>query len=361
MTIPGAQFGGTLGPGHQARNMVTGATSYAMATLNAGFAARFIALKSGVDIVGVKIGWGSITAPGTVKLQIETIDATTGKPTGTLYDAHATISFSPVTGIQTYTFAVAPATNLTAGTAYAVTLLTTIAGTTHTLRAYPSQNNRLSAYPVVVLTTATGQTPSSYAEVTGVVPICSLVLSDGTEDSMGMCPFNTSTSNLTYSTLAKACKVTIANPQVVAGVELNGVANAGTPAGDLRVRIFNSDNNVISGTTVTVDKDYLIGIGTTARCIQFLFPTAVTLPAGTYRIVFDSQGSVNSSNCYDIRSVVFLSSNAVPANFKLSTTSDVTATPITWTDNTTDLMPVFLILDSFGASGGSSGPWGMIR
>ena len=114
---------------------ISAISNYAMAALNAGFCARFPALNT-KDIKSIRLYWGTVTAAGVVEARIETIDTATGKPTGSLYDAAATKSFTPTAGAQTVTFDTLPTTGLTEGTYYALVLLTTTGGTAMTLRSH---------------------------------------------------------------------------------------------------------------------------------------------------------------------------------------------------------------------------------
>ena len=94
MPAPGAQFGSMVGVNSVLAILASsGATTYAMAALNTGFCVRFTATSTN-DIKSARIFWSSVSAPGTngITLRIETIDKATGNPSGTLYDANATIT-----------------------------------------------------------------------------------------------------------------------------------------------------------------------------------------------------------------------------------------------------------------------------
>ncbi|MBI5235574.1 MAG: hypothetical protein HY886_04925 [Deltaproteobacteria bacterium] len=331
----------TLGP------VVVASTTYAMAALNTGWCARFKANDT-LDVKSVKLRWSSVSAAGTVQLRIETIDATTGKPSGTLYDANAVISFTPVAGVQTYTFATLPTTGLTIGNEYAIVLLTTVAGTTQTLQSSATGTNYASL-PVILLTAANGTTRTNFAEVTDTIPIAGIVWEDNSENPSGLCPFHTQNDTAIYTTNAGAVKMVLPAQVKIAGV-FAWQRKSGTPAGDLRVRVFDSSNNVVANTTVTVDKDSLLTQFTSSRRVQFLFPAVVTLAAGTYRIVWDSASSANSSNCWTIRTATFFSSAGVPSASRLSTCPDV-GTPV-WTDSTTDMAAGGFLLDDIVAGTG---------
>ena len=232
-------------------------------------------------------------------------------------------------------------------------LLTVVAGTTQTLYAH-STITGLASYPDLVLTAVDGTTRTNFAEVSGSSPYCSLVDENDSEIPGAFLPFYTYTIPTAhfYSTTNYVAQKFIINTSInIAGVSAI-LIRTGTPAGDVRVRIFDSSNNVISGTTLTIDKDSLTGVN--AKSIVVLFPSVVTLTSGTYRIVFDSSGSANSSNAFGLRLNTFLNSAAVNP-WRPSTSSDA----ITWTDSTTEQTGVWLLLDDF-VSGGAGGVCSLI-
>lgn len=352
MAVPGAAYGTQFGP---ILGQTTGlavnqgvATTVALAALNAGWCARFIATST-KDIKSVKVNWSSVSAPGQVTVRIETIDATTGQPSGTLYDASAVMTGqTPTAGWQTFTFASLPTTGLTIGAEYGLVIETTTSGTTQTIRSSVTSNQRESNYPTLVLTSADATT---YTAVNYSTPICSFIMEDDTEDPMGCCPIATVTANDIHGTNATAAKVVVPVTMSLAGIRVLLLKN-GTPAGDIRVRIFNSGDSVVSNTTVTVDKDSV-----TTGVLGMLFPLDAlpSLAAGTYRIVFDSASSANASNCWRIHSLNAVTAASIASGFTLSTTADVTATPPTWTDTTTATVPVWMIVDSLSGGGGGAG------
>ena len=310
----------------------SGPNNYDMKGLNAGWCARFMAL-SAADIKSVRLYWSSVTiGTGTMTLRIETIDATTGKPTGTLYDSHAVIaSIVPAAGIQTYTFGTLPIAGMVAGTEYALVLLTTAAFTACLL-----SSQQTAALPACVLTAADGTTRSNFAEVSNAFPVVSFVLEDDSSDSLNCWPFATYTSVGIYATTAQAAKITLSQAIKVAGISAY-MTKTGTPAGDLRVRVMDSANNVIANTTITVDKD---SNTQSTNFRRFYFPAIATLPPGVYRIVFDAAGSASSSNCVQLRTgTPFAAALTAAMAWIWSTTADVTANPIVWSDDATGVIP----------------------
>ena len=348
MAVPGALYGAKIGPDKRLAAVVDGFSTFAMAGLNSGWCARFVATQA-KDIKSVKVHFATVTAAGTIEARIETIDGTTGKPSGTLYDAAATKSFTPVAGWQTVTFDVLPTTNMTAGTMYGLVLLTTTGGTAHTINSTVSDGDNGTSLPCAALTAADGTTRSNFAVASGShSPIASLILDDDTEDPMGLIPYAASTNHNTVTTAGVAMKVVTVGTMLVAGVEFR-LQKVGTPAGDLRIRIFDSGNSTVANSTYTLDKDVPIS----ARNHSCLFAGLVSLAAGTYRVVFDSASSVDSSNCWRLSSSTPVTTAVAPSSYIISTCPDV-GTPV-WTDSATaNQPPVRLIIDSITASSGGA-------
>lgn len=357
MPVPGALYGSRIG-GDSAVDYVVlngGATTYAMAALNTGWCARFMATQN-KDVYSIKLNYSAVTlGTGIQNIRIETIDTATGKPTGTLYDANATLltaGLTPVVGWNTFTFAVVPTTKLTVGTEYAIVVLTTVIGTTMTLRSHAA-SALITRYPIAVLTAADGTTRSNFAEVASSLPLASLLLDDGTEDPMGLFPYATLTSNNIFGTAGVALKITTAGTALMAGAEFM-ITKVGTPAGDLRVRVFDSADAPVTNSSVTIDKDSLLTNASLKRSVA-QFGGLASLVAGAYRVVFDSASSANASNCWRISSMPPVTTTVAPADMVLSTCPAV-GTPV-WTDSATaDQVPVRLWLDSLtaGAGGGAS-------
>lgn len=355
--MAGALFGSQIGPAITLRQCVNngGLVSYVMAANAAGWAARFVA-NSTKDIKSVIINWSSVSSPSTVTLTIETLDAN-GKPTGTLYDANATKTFTPVAGNQTVTFDVLPTTGLVAGTGYAVVMVTQSAGTTQTLSS--SINSGLvSNYPAVVLTTSTAGTRSSFVEVSSSTPNLGFIMEDDVyERSLFATVSNTSATNKVYSTNIAACKFIIKKTILINGVFFIPTYT-GTPTGDLNISIRDTSNNTITGTSVDFTEVHINSAN--MKNIYAKFQSIVTLPPGTYYFVLYSSGST-SSNCYGLRSFQLLNSNFAASNFLLA--SNTVNTTVGITDSTMYQAPVWLSVDDILATDPVSSPilGGLVR
>lgn len=320
---------------------------YAMAALNAGWCARFQA-KNTKDIKTIRLRWSSASTPaGRITLRIET-DAS-GKPSGTLYDANAVITeIEPVAGTQDYTFGTLPTTGLVVGDTYHIVLLTTTAGTTQTLVSY-STSQQPSNCPSILLTAADGTTRTNFAEVANTTPIIEVIVEDDTIEELGFCCVYTGTTFNIYGTRAAGGVFTTNADLSLAGFKVHNFGQIGATAsrGDLRGRILDLSNNLITGCSVTVSR---YSVATAALCI-FVFPAIVTLPAGNYRMVVDCNGGGDASNCFTMRAGTFLSSLGAPAHPRFTTSTDGT----TFSDSTTANFVGSLLGDDLVAGGGGGG------
>lgn len=326
-----------------------GVTTYAMATLNVGWCARFTA-RDTRDIKTCYANFSASASPGVVTCRIETIDAATGKPSGTLYDANATKAITPAAGWNAFTFDTLPTTGLVAGTEYAIVLLTTTGGTTQTLRAYNVSDTSIPAYPGVVLTAADGTTRSNFAEVANAVAYGSIVFEDDSEESIGMYGGPVRGSDTIYGTKAVGGKFTSVSTIMAAGVDVFFVPKTGSP-GDTRFRLLDSSNNVLAARTV--DKDSLANLNNRSAFVPFNAP--VSLAAGTYRVIMDQNGAGDASNCWTLYRATHRSSATVVSGMIATSTADYTASPPTWTDLATDEPAIALVIDDITVSGGAVG------
>ena len=353
MSAPGALFRSTIGCdallAFQAAS--SGVVTFAMAPLNSQVQFRFIATDTR-DVYYVWINWATISSPGQITVRVETVDTTSGKATGTLYDSNAVITgVTPTAGWQQITFSTPPSTGLTPGTAFAVVILTTTGGTTMTLRGC------LAAFggPNAALFVSADATRADAVESAGSFPILTLGLSEHTTTTeetpnlLGAAVVTTfSTIYGTTSPCAFGAKFIVpANETWNVAAAWLQIGRSGTPAGDLRCRILDTTtpDGVIATATAPVND--LLSVNAHRACIQFA--SLVTLAAGTYRIVWDSASSVNSSNCYTAKYFPHRTSALCSSGFFL--TSGTTGN---WTDDNTSLPFCGLWLQNVAPPGGTT-------
>jgi hypothetical protein len=332
----------------------------AMAPLNTGWCARTLA-EDTRDIKGVWINWGTVTNPITngVQLRAETIDTATGKPTGTLYDANASVSFTPTAGWQNINFAVLPTTGRTVGSMYGLVLLTTgtPASTTLTLNSHVA-NVSGQALPATILTAADGTTRSNFAEGATSTAVGFIVYEDNSIEPMMLSGQGPGVVKSIFGTARWGAKMTHVGDMTIRGVWWTfGASTAGTPS-DLLIKIRNAAGTLIAGFPVTVDKD-----GTTATGVNIyrrgyvpVAPVTLLASAGPHYIYMQQTDTASTVGNRHSLLAFTVPTNAYP-NWVSVTTTDDTTSPSTWTLDTAEMVSIGVRLDDVPAQnvGGGGG------
>lgn len=332
----------------------SGNTVINIQALNAGVAFRFRAFST-ADIKTVNVAFAALTSDFRCKAEIWTIDAATGKPAA-IYDANATFtktSALTANALNQFTFATTPTTALVVGDEYAIVIITTTAGasTACNLCLSPGGSFSITADTINYLTTTDAGTTWTYV-TSPIANVCSYIDENGVEYSTGMHPFiNAYASAYIQTTNIVASKVVINTTVVVRGV-FAVLSKAGTPAGDLRCRIVDTNNTLVTNADITLDVDSLVNSGGGAnRRILCPFTSLVTLVPGTYRVIFSSPNSANTSNCWIVRVLTPFtvdSYNYAQCLYSYGTSDGADAIPTSWTDSATyQCVGVQLLVDSF--------------
>jgi hypothetical protein len=350
---------------HEMNHAASGVTTFAMAALNTGFCVRHQA-RDTLDYKAITIYWNSVSSPGVVTLRIETIDPATGKPSLTLYDAAATKTFTPVAGLQTITFDTLPTAGRTVGASYAILLLTTTGGTIQTLRAYHG-TNIMQQGAELALTAADGTTRTNFADVAQSWPMMSMTYEDNSIEARPFSPGVALTGAVTGNA-AFGGHVYLPAGFRICGAEFPMMASA-APNSNLKISLLDCSKEpcAIGATgyvvaSCTLDKDSLTTYNypSSPRGMIALFDAEYTVAAsGLFRIIVeksDHAGTVTISTY----SISYWTADHAPQYWLKCGTSDITASPITWTDTTTDLACVGLLVSNFEApaSGGGGSVFG---
>lgn len=325
------------------------AATFGMNTVNNAVSLRFVAQDTR-DVKSVWLNWSAVTTAGTVSVRIETDDGT-GKPSGTLYDANASVSITPSLGWQNCAFAVTPSTGLVAGNLYHVVVITTATQTGVSLRTNWAPTN--GGYPANALTATDGSVRTNFAETAISVPVGTVVFSDNSEEYPDFAPFAGSSNFQVYGTRAWGTKLVVPTGVTlsVLGGMIEGALKNGTPA-SLRLRIFDTGNSLVTGASATAPAVALTTAASTRR-IFARFASAVSLAAGTYRAVWDQVGNATASgNNWQCYSASHRTSALCPSYLNLTTTTDITVGSPVWTDTNTDVPLMGLMLNDASASGG---------
>ena len=113
--------------------------------------------------------------------------------------------------------------------------------------------------------------------LTNGMPLMTLGMSDAVEETVGCFPFATQTQQTIFGNAGHAAKISVPPGMTftVVGIDINPLRKIGTPAGDLRVRIFDSADALVTNASVTVDKDHLLT--TTTDVVFILVPVTWSL------------------------------------------------------------------------------------
>lgn len=355
----GNAHGALLGYDFWAVNLLASTTPTAAAnnleTAAAGWAVRFTA-RDARDIKSVYVRWAATTAiTGTVTARIEIVDPTTGKPSGTPYDANATKTFTPdgsgTGGWQNVAFATLPTTGLTPNTEYCLVLLNATSGTgTATL----SSHYAAGVLPTVVLQSATAGTRSSFAETAGSMPITTLVMEDDEEVRWAGSPFVVATTRQAFAANAIGAKFVVPSG-VVYNVDrffIPVMLRVGTPADDLKFAIYDASGTLVAGSSRTVSKNSLAALS--GNNFSAAYDTPLALPAGTYRaVIWQAFLGGTSSNYYGFRSGTPRSASLLSTSGTYTSSANISAGTPTFTD-AAEISNLKLMLDSVSTPAGGS-------
>jgi hypothetical protein len=343
-----AQFGGA-----------GGLQDFGMNAVNNCVAWRFVARNTKIP-AGVRLRFRTVTSGCTFTVRIETPDSSSpSKPSGTLYDPNAVSTGNVASNSgnlsgMLITFPTAPTTPLVVGARYFVVVIVTAAGTGCNLSYAETNNLPMARLPYASLTASDGSVRTNLTEVPNAMPHFALRYTDGTEDQteLGAYGFGGNTATTGGATVNQAIygNIVYGNeftvPYGVAWRVVGAVGafgRNGTPADDLRVRILDMANTPVPGATST----YTVADSTnlSGRLHWSQFQEDTWLFPGTYRLVADSPGSVNSSNCFTVLTVGFFTEELTPAQFRQVSTTDISASPPVWTKETRFICNMALVVD----------------
>lgn len=279
---------------------------------------------------------GTVTTAQTLRAGLQTVDATTGFPTGTAYGGM-------VAGTQA-----APATN----TLYEVTLGTSATATRGDKIAMVVEFDATAGNLQIATQGCTRDLSTGFPYNClyttawakqgdgNCVPIVGVRYSDGTYEFVGSFLASVVTSTTFNSGSAAdeiGNKITLND-----AVRTNGFWWIGTASGDFDAVLYDAANNVVA--SVSVDKDLQRANGT-ASLFNLPWTAAAELPIGTYRLVIKPTTTTNVSLVeYTVLNNAMLDSNPGGSDMVKTTRVDAGA----WTDTTTAQVAFLgLLIDQF--------------
>ena len=308
------------------------------------------------NLVSIMFSTRTVTTSQSIDMRLETVDATNGNPSGTLYHANATASVASPTSNTVYEPAFT-AFAVTAGDMVAAVIqFTSTAGNLQIHAHNQFFNSVRIPYGVYNLT-------GSYAKDTSVAMNILLKYDDGLYYEVGVLPplanlgsAVTVAYNSGSTTNERGIKFQVPAPVRVCGAWLNAY---GATGGTYDVVLYDSDGSTVV-TSVSFDGDIQAG-SNGAGYIYVRFNTTKVLTINTYyRLTLKPTNTTNVTLTeYTFSSTAHMDAVSGGSNFHRTV-----KTSGSWVDTTTVRSWIGLVVDQFdngAGGGGSSGPWGMIR
>jgi hypothetical protein len=330
----------------------SGAPTFALSSnlAVAGYkAANIMEVSKAGDISKIRIRTGTLAnASNIYTVSVQTVDLTTGNPSGTLWSANT--QKTGVTGFaanSSYTITLDAVATVAAGDLIAIVIeITTFAGN-NTMTLGTSDNGVGDTYIPAVLNFTTIWARGSATCGFGVE------YSDGSfADGPFMYPLAAiNTISLTTSSTPRMIgnKVNIPITSRCVGVWAYADADA-----DFKVTLFDSNGSTVLG-TITTDKDIPAAIGTPGTYLLY-FSSAITLNANTnYYLMIEGLGA--TVNVYDYEGFSENARKALPGGTlfsKVTTTTNAPTSTSDYTDEVTKQAQIGLILDGFDAGGAAA-------
>src|SRR3990167_1002287 len=291
-----------------------------------------------------KVGFrtGAVTTAQTLRVGLETVDATTGRPTGTQYGGSAV-------GTQA-----SPAAN----TFYQVTLGTQASATVdNEVAAVVQFDGTIGSLNIVSIDIWDGTFPYAGKFVGGVwskltaTPVMSLEYDDGTHEFCGLYPWATY-ANTTYNNTStpdeRALRISLPYKCRAWGAE----ANITMASGDADFVLYEGTTLL---TSVTIDKDVVGAMGA-SRCVTKKFPSPQIITPNTEYFLSVKPTSANSINLMEITtpSAAVMDEMELGQNVHFASRTDAGA----WTTDTTRRPMISLLVDQLSddvSTGGGGG------
>lgn len=326
-------------------NATSGAPTFTTLLIDAsGEKAAFVfqVPKTG-SVVGVLWRTVTVTTGGNVDVRLETVDLTTGDPSGTLFGTNTNATETVADGDDNTHFetTLTAAASVTKGDLIALVIVAGSPGNMQ-IAAYQDDGNQIGFPYTDLFTAAWVKTDQGL--------VCGLVYSDiSCAPITGAHPVDIITSNLYSSSSTPdvyALRFKLAFPARISGFWVWGDFD-----GDFTAKLYDSD-----GVTVleSLAVDTNVRSSGTGRAGYYLFDTSVNLSANTvYRLGIEPGASNITLYDFSVAVDYVMGSFDGGVEFYLSTAKDPTGTG-SWTNTVTKRPMIGLFLDAFDDGVGSA-------
>lgn len=294
---------------------------------------------------------GTVTGSGAADLRIETLDASTGLPSGTLWAANTNVTTGALTSNTWFLGALTASASISAGQVFCLKIGYN-AGTSFITRAIQAFEPN-SSLPYRISNTGT---PTISAGTEYIIAV--LGSSSSTFYNMyGIIPWNGTSTNNTFNNTSSAKRGL--RFQVPFKCRCVGIwAHGHTAIGDLNALIENDAGSEQSSSSTAFDGDLSAASGGSG-IKTYYFDNPVTLsPATWYRAVLEPSSATNISiYTMTLPSSDYRSGTAWGSNAHYATYTSGGG----WVDTATDQLPIMgIIIDQLSDDAGSGGTGGYV-
>lgn len=327
----------------------SGTQSLLLDAANESYAAIFRVSQTG-SIRKVGFATTTVTTGATVDVRIETVDATTGNPTGTLWGTNTNVSHTinnTDDNVWLTTAALTADASVTAGDVIAVVIVNP-AGSPGNFNIARTSVANTGGFPYSSLYTGT------WAKQLDCLR-CAVEYSNGSYVAIpGVDPFySTTTDTSTSGTLYRGCEITPPFKSRCAGfwVWLNNNSTTGV----YTAKLFDTDGTTVLSST-TLDTDIMNTGGVYTQ--RYLWPTPATLNAASkYWLAITSDGTAQLTLYYANYTSTAVRDGCAPLAAAMSWSQATSPTGTgDWTNTGTKVPYIGLILDQYDVSSGGGGP-----
>lgn len=288
---------------------------------------------------------GSVTSAQTLRVGLETVDATTGFPTGTAYGSMVVGTQASPSANTLYEVALGTAASATDGDVVAMVVEFDSTVGNLQLSMFSGIRDMNQGLPYAALYTGTWAKQSDL----NMTPIIGVKYDDGSYHFVGGMVGQTASSatfNNTSTPDERGNVFTLDAP-----VRVCGLWGAISPTANCDLVLYNSSDTVLA--TVSIDADQVAG--TTMRLVHGFFDP-VSLAIGTYRVVVKPTTASDVNISYiSVNSNGQFGCNAAGEKVVLTTRTDAGAWTNTSTEQVSHLGMIIDQIDDGTGSGGSGG------
>lgn len=322
----------------------SGQTSNAMDTSTDKACLVFSPSRTG-NIHKLHFRCNAFSSTATIDASIQTVSATTGLPTGTLWGTNTTGSVS-VTGVGWYTVTLTADAAVTRGTDIVAFVLANNGSGNISVALWTGATMN-SQFPYITLQNG------SHIKANGHRLNAAIEYDDGTiEPTIGFWPslaFNSASYTSATNPKTRALRFQIPYLAKIRGIWWNGITTAGA---SYTVKFYDSDGvTVLASITQDTDQN---GLNTSG--VRFIeFPSDITLQANTYyRVAFSPDANAFTLNEYTFNSTALMDTWGFGSLGHLSTTNVSSPTSESdWTQTALTCPFVGLIVKAIDVSSGS--------